>query len=110
MINLNIIDTTGLWKYPAFKNLVINLPDFLNKHSNVLDALSYYTGFTKTKIMQLMQPGIGPKMAFEDFPDPNKYGQYDTLELGIQPGQVYGTGINRNNAIDWVKFYPFNLN
>lgn len=58
----NIIDVTDLTPYPAFKSMVENLPAFLNQHPEVLNSLSRYTGFSKTKIMQLMQPGKGPKI------------------------------------------------
>lgn len=62
-INLpNIIDVTNLTDYPAFKSMVENLPAFLNQNPEVLKSLSRYTGFSKTKIMQLMQPGKGPKI------------------------------------------------
>jgi Metallopeptidase toxin 3 len=58
----NIIDVTNLADYPAFKSMVENLPAFLNQNPEVLKSLSRYTGFSKTKIMQLMQPGKGPKV------------------------------------------------
>ena len=58
----NIIDVTHLSDYPAFKSMVENLPTFLTQNPEVLNSLSRYTGFSKAKIMQLMQPGKGPKV------------------------------------------------
>ena len=58
----NIIDVTDLTAYPAFKSMIENLPAFLNQNPEVLKSLSRYTGFSKTKILQLMQPGKGPKI------------------------------------------------
>ena len=61
-INLPILDTSELTNYPAFKALVEDLPNFLNTNPKILKALEATTGFSKTKIMQLMQPGKGPKV------------------------------------------------
>lgn len=57
-----LLDTTGLYKYPTLKNIVTNMPGFLQQNPNVLNALSYYTGFSKEKILRLMKPGSGPRI------------------------------------------------
>lgn len=177
-INLpNLIDTTGLSPYPSFKTIVSSMPSFLNEHPEVIASLSRYTGFSKTKIMQLMQPGKGPKIelvsnlndngnpAFGQYiqgtntlrikkelvvgldkvQSPNRYAAIGMLlaivtlhefvhygrdvnkltrrikingtsyesglifELSISPTNNYNY-IDRNNAIEWVKFYNFSIN
>jgi|GEM_PF-1885928 len=177
-INLpNLIDTTGLSPYPSFKTIVSNMPAFLNEHPEVIASLSRYTGFSKTKIMQLMQPGKGPKIelvsnlndngnpvfgqyikgsstlkikkelvvGLDKVQSPNRYAAIGMLlaivtlhefvhygrdvnkltkriningisyeaglifELSISPTNNYNY-IDRNNAIDWVKFFNFNIN
>ncbi|WP_311951879.1 hypothetical protein [Mucilaginibacter terrae] len=57
-----LLDTTGLWKYPKFKDIVTDLPGFLKKYPNVLKAIAYYTGFSEAQVKQMMQPGKGPKV------------------------------------------------
>jgi hypothetical protein len=83
----SLIDTTGLSAYPKFKEIITNLPGFLNTYPNVKKALAFYTGFTEAEVMSKMQPGKGPKIILSsNFPS-TKYGHYNalnkTLELNI---------------------------
>jgi len=93
------LDVSELDAYPEFKNLVKNLPNFLNRYPNVLKAISYTTGFSENKIMQLMQPGKGPKVVvIKNLKDKNGYdilGHYDkdTKTLQIDDGYVNGLSI-----------------
>ncbi len=170
-----LLDTTGLYKYPKFKQLITNLPGFLAQYPNVKKALAYYTGFSETRVMELMQPGKGPRVVVvpNSLLGPDIMAQYNSLDktleikeswvLGLQAAQSditiqatglllvittfhefvhYGRninklsgdywdpntgipyeagwtfeinidpnakGINRHNAINWLKFYPYNL-
>lgn len=80
-INLPNLDVSELDGYPEFKSLVQDLPNFLNTFPNVLRALSYTTGFSEKKILQLMQPGKGPKVTvIKNLKDKNGFdilGHYD---------------------------------
>jgi hypothetical protein len=61
-IKLPNLDASALEAYPKLKAIVEDLPNFLKKYPNVLKALAYYTGFSEKTIMDLMQPGKGPKV------------------------------------------------
>lgn len=61
-INIPNLDVSELNAYPAFKALVEDLPNFLLANPKILKALEATTGFSKAKIMKLMQPGKGPKV------------------------------------------------
>ncbi|HMG07539.1 MAG TPA: hypothetical protein VK609_03465, partial [Mucilaginibacter sp.] len=143
----------------------------LKKYPNITKALAYYTGFSEATILQLMEPGKGPKIV--TVPDLKNsfgvslYGKYDaetktilinenfakgfevaqsettiqatalllaittlhefvhygrdqnklsdlfngyeagwTFEMNIDPS---GTGINKNNAVKWINYYPYNF-
>lgn len=58
----DLLDTAGLSSYPKLKTLVTNLPGFLQQYPNIVNALSYYTGFSTTKVLRLIKPGAGPKI------------------------------------------------
>ena len=173
----NLLDTTGLWKYPNFKQLVTNLPELLNNYPNILQALAYYTGFTTQQVIDVMKPGVGPKVSIVNLPNVNGrtlYGKYDKatqtlqinaalvngldavnspnrykalgllltittlhefvhygrdinnmsklvfqngtgveagwmFEMNIQPPGTGDSGINRNNAIEWINYYKYNF-
>ena len=79
-----LIDTTGLSAYPKFKEIITNLPGFLNTYPHVRKALAYYTGFTEAEVMSKMLPGKGPKIqVVTNFP-PYKYGHYDAFTKTLQ--------------------------
>lgn len=98
-INLPNLDVSELDGYPEFESLVQDLPNFLNTFPNVLRALSYTTGFSEKKILQLMQPGKGPKVTvIKNLKDKNGFdilGHYDknTKTLQIDDGYVNGLSI-----------------
>jgi len=170
-IILPLLDVSALSKYPKFKALASDLPNCLKKYPNITKALAYYTGFSEATILQLMEPGKGPKIV--TVPDLKNsfgvslYGKYDaetktilinenfakgfevaqsettiqatalllaittlhefvhygrdqnklsdlfngyeagwTFEMNIDPS---GTGINKNNAVKWINYYPYNF-
>ena len=74
-----MLDTTGLSKYPRFKEIIANMPAFLGKYPNVLAALVYYTGLSEARITQLMQPGVGPSVVVVQ---PQLKDEYDNALLG----------------------------
>lgn len=170
-VSLPILDVSALSKYPKFQALASDLPNFLAKYPNITQALAYYTGFTTSDILQLMQPGKGPKVVtIPNLTDANGvglYGHYDadtktiqinenfakgfevaqsettiqatalllaittlhefvhygrdqnklsdlyqgyeagwTFEMNIDPNK---TGIDKNNAVKWINYYPYNF-
>lgn len=176
-IDMTVIDTANLQNYPRFKSIIKNIPAFLHEYPNITKALAYYTGFSNAKVIELMQPGKGPKV--EIIPNlTDRYGHpvfgyYDKaigtlqikeswvrgLDAAQSPSTIQATGllllittfhefvhygrdqnkllaeiidpithesyeagfsfemdinpnreiINKNNAINWISFYPYNF-
>lgn len=92
----NIIDLSELTPYPAFKSIVEDLPAFLTQNPEVMRSLSRYTGFSTNKIMQLLQPGKGPKIELVSnlvgSQGQEAFGQYDrdSKKLRIKKELVVG--------------------
>jgi len=101
-INLPEIDTTRLYKYPVFKELIVNLPAFLKnpKNANILYAIAYYTGFTKEKILNLMQPGVDPKVVVTNLPQGNTttFANYDFSTKAITFHEPLINGLDAVNG------------
>lgn len=101
-INLPNLDVSQLSNYPAFKNLVENLPSFLNSYPNILKALEYTTGFSPKKIKELMQPGKGPKVVVINNLKDNKgndiVGHYDKNTKTIQIDNGYVDDLSAANT------------
>jgi hypothetical protein len=101
-INLPTLDVSELGNYPVFKNLVENLPNFLNSYPNILKALEYTSGFSPKKIKELMQPGKGPKVVvINNLKDKDGYdifGHSDSVSrvLQIDNGYVNGLSVVNN--------------
>lgn len=57
-----MLDTTGLSRFPKLKELAADLPGFLKKYPNITKAIAYYTGFTEAQVTAMMKPGAGPKI------------------------------------------------
>jgi len=105
-INLPILDTSELTNYPAFKALVEDLPNFLNNYPNILKALEYTTGFKQQKIMQLMQPGKGPKVVvvhnLRDSEGNKVDGHYNRTNRSLQIDDAHAIGISAiNNQVQY---------
>lgn len=92
------LDVSELGNYPAFKNLVTNLPSFLKTHPNVVKALSLTTGFTEKKILDLMQLGKGPKVIvvnnLTDSYGNKVLGQYDDVNKILKIESAYVKGLD----------------
>jgi hypothetical protein len=101
-INLPNLDVSELSNYPTFKNLVENLPSFLTSYPNILKALEATTGFSAKKIMQLMQPGKGPKVVviinLKDTKGNNITGHYDKITKTLQIDNDYVNDLSLANT------------
>jgi len=101
-INLPNLDVSQLSNYPAFKNLIENLPSFINNYPNILKALEYTTGFSPKKIKELMQPGKGPKVVVINNLKDNKgndiVGHYDKNTKTIQIDNGYVDDLSAANT------------
>ena len=101
-INLPILDTSELTNYPAFKELVEDLPNFLNNYPNVLKALEITTGLKQKKIKELMQPGKGPKVRvinnLKDEYGNDLTGQYDIQNKVLRIDKDYVIDLSKVNT------------
>jgi hypothetical protein len=92
-----LLDPTGLDNYPKLKNLVTGMPGFLQQYPNIVNALSYYTGFSTTKILRLMKPGAGPKVqVIPNLVSANNQpvlGHYDEATKTLQLNQSLALGL-----------------
>lgn len=52
--------------YPRFTSMVKNLKTFVKNNPKVLNALQFYSGFTKQKILDYLTFGQGPKIKIEE--------------------------------------------
>jgi hypothetical protein len=105
-VTLNTLDTTGLWKYPNFKNLVTNLPTLISDYPNILLALTHYTGFTNQQIRQLIKPGVGPKINVTNLPDKDGrtlFGHYDRDSKILEINLALVNGLDAVNSPDRYK-------
>lgn len=101
-INLPNLDVSELNNYPAFKNLVENLPSFLNNYPKVLTTLSITTNLKEKKIQELMQPGKGPKVIvvnnLKDKYGRDILGHYDRDNRILQIDDTYVSALSSANT------------
>lgn len=101
-VSLPPLDVSQLTSYPKLKQLVENLPSFLNSYPNILKALSVTTGFTEKKIKQLMQPGNGPKVIvvnnLSDSQGNHVLGQYDNQNNILKIDKNYVNDLDHANT------------
>ena len=101
-LNLPDLDVSQLGNYPEFKKLVTDLPNFLKKYPNIVKALSLTTGLSEAKIIELMQPGKGPKVVVVDnLVDENGIGlsgRFDKNNKILQIDGAYVRGLDAVNS------------
>lgn len=84
--------------FPKFASLVDGISMFLAGNPQVVDALIKYTGFTKEKIFEIVQPGKGPKITLATNDDPNiRYGD-GYFSASISPDNLF---LSRQNVSNW---------